>query len=219
MPGFLERHWTEPEVRADIDCLLKQFLLDREKTPEVPLFLEDTEAALQASVLAYANWLMDRDSKVSPLKALQGKIWREGYANGELKSEVFPDVYPAFVRWREQQKLISIFSSGSVLAQKLLFAHTKSGDLTGFINRYFDTTTGPKRDPESYRKIAEALSLPTANIVFVSDTVEELDAAHLAGMETALCVRESPIMATSHIPIRTFDELAFRRSNEGSSRG
>lgn len=219
MPGFLERHWTEPDVRADIDCLLKQSWLDREKIPEVPLFLEDTDAALQASVLAYANWLMDRDSKVTPLKALQGKIWHDGYANGKLKSEVFPDVYPAFVRWREQKKVISIFSSGSVLAQQLLFANTKNGDLTGFIYGYFDTTTGPKRDPESYRKIAKALSLPTANMVFVSDTVDELDAARLAGMETALCVREGPITATSHIPIRTFDELAFRRSNEGSNRG
>lgn len=210
MQGFLERHWDEPEVRADSDCLLKQFLLDREKTPEVPLFLEDTEVALRASVLKYANWLMDRDSKITPLKSLQGKIWHEGYASGELKSEVFPDVYPAFVRWREQKKLISIFSSGSVLAQQLLFANTKSGDLSDFIHGYFDTSTGPKREPESYRKIAEALSLPTANIVFVSDTVEELDAARLAGMETAWCVREDPIAATSHKPIRTFDELVFR---------
>ena len=209
MQGFLERHWEEPDVRADSDCLLKQFLLDREKTPEVVLFLEDTDSALRTSVLRYAKWLMDRDSKITPLKSLQGKIWHEGYANGELKSEVFPDVYPAFVRWREQQKLISIFSSGSVLAQKLLFAHTKSGDLSGFIHGYFDTSTGPKRDPESYRKIAEALSLPAANIVFVSDTVEELDAARLAGMETALCVREGPIAATSHKAVRTFDELVI----------
>lgn len=215
LQGFLERHWQEPDFRADRDCLLKQSWLDREKIPEVPLFLEDTEAALQASVLAYANWLMDRDSKITPLKSLQGKIWREGYARGDLKSEIFPDVYPAFVRWREQQRLISIFSSGSVLAQQLLFANTKNGDLSGFIHRYFDTTTGPKRDPESYRKIAEALSLRSANVLFVSDTIEELDAARNSGMETALCVRQGALPVASHKVIRTFDELVLRTVNEG----
>lgn len=215
MEGFLERHGQDAEVRADSDCLLNQYRLDRAKTPELSSWPDDPENAALASVVRYANWLMDRDSKITPLKSLQGRIWREGYASGDLKSEIFPDVYPAFVRWREQQKLISIFSSGSVLAQQLLFANTKSGDLSGFIYSYFDTTTGPKRDPESYGKIADTVGLLPANILFVSDTVKELDAARNAGMETALCVRQGALPAMSHKVIRTFDELVFRAANEG----
>jgi enolase-phosphatase E1 len=209
METFLQLHWADPEVRDDIDGLRKQHRLDSEKTPQPPFWHEDSETALQASALAYANWLMDRDSKCAPLKSLQGKTWQAGYASGDLKSEVFADVRPAFVRWSGQKKIISIFSSGSVLAQQLLFGNTKSGDLTRFIDGYFDTTTGPKRDPGSYRKIAAALGFGASNILFVSDTVEELDAARQANMQTALCVRGGSAVSTqtNHRVIRTFDEL------------
>jgi enolase-phosphatase E1 len=211
MQDFLERHWAEPAVRADIEGLRNQYRLDQEKTPQPLLWREDTEAVLRDSALGYINWLMDNDSKCTPLKSLQGKIWKEGYAGGELKSEVYPDVAPAFARWSGQKKIISIFSSGSVQAQQLLFANTTAGDLTPLIRGYFDTTTGPKRHAESYSKIAAALDLSVANALFVSDTVEELDAARQAGMKTALCVRASNSSSptTNHKLIRTFDELAF----------
>jgi enolase-phosphatase E1 len=209
MQGFLQDHWEGPsvrsdEVRSDIDGLRNQHRLDSEKSPQPPVWREDLD-----SVLAYLNWLMDSDSKCTPLKSLQGKIWQAGYASGDLKSEIFADVYPAFVRWSAQKKIISIFSSGSVLAQQLLFANTKNGDLTRFIRAYFDTTTGPKRDPGSYRKIAGVLGLEAPQILFISDTLEEVDAAHLALMETALCVRDVnvPFANTNHKLIRTFDGL------------
>jgi enolase-phosphatase E1 len=211
MQGFLEHHWAEPELGADLDGLRNQYLLDRGKIPQPPLWQEDSENALRSSVLAYINWLMHSDSKCTPLKSLQGKIWREGYASGNLKSEVFADVQRAFLRWAEQGKTISIFSSGSVLAQQLLFANTTSGNLTAFIRGYFDTTTGPKRDTESYQKIAAAVNLAAANMIFVSDIIEELDAARHAGMETALCIRGdgSPPEKMTHKWVRTFDELMF----------
>ncbi|MCI0402867.1 MAG: acireductone synthase, partial [Acidobacteria bacterium] len=104
-------------------------------------------------------------------------------------SHVFADVPPALARWRRQGKDIAIFSSGSVLAQKLLFAHTDAGDLTGFIRAYFDTTIGPKTDPASYGRIATALGLPSEKILFVSDTPAELEAAGQAGLACALCAR------------------------------
>lgn len=211
MRDFLEQHWNDCGVRADVEGFHRQFLLDRAKTLGPPLWQADSDAALRASVLRYAHWLMDQDSKHTPLKSLQGKLWQEGYAGGELKSEVYPDVAPAFGRWAGQNKMIGIFSSGSVQAQQLLFANTTSGDLTPFIHEYFDTTTGPKRLAESYRKIAAGLGLEPAEILFVSDTVEELDAAHHAGMDTALSLRDGNISSptTSHKWIRTFDELVF----------
>ena len=164
---------------------------------------------------AYVYWLMDRDRKSTALKALQGRIWEAGYRAGELKGkgEVYPDVRPALERWHAAGKTIAIFSSGSVQAQRDLFANTTAGDLAAFLSAYFDTTTGPKREAISYRKIATALGRSPRDILFVSDVVAELDAARAAEMRTALCLREreSPIPVphpTDHPRIRSFAELA-----------
>jgi enolase-phosphatase E1 len=159
--------------------------------------------------VAYLHWLMDRDRKSTGLKSLQGKIWEDGYRAGELKSEVYPDVPPALERWRGQGIDIAIFSSGSVQAQRSLFRHTMSGDLTGFIRAYFDTTTGPKNNPESYGRIASSLEHPPSCVLFISDVATELDAARMSGMRTALCSRaaESPSSARAHPVIQTFDQL------------
>ena len=160
--------------------------------------------------MAYVHWLMDRDRKSTGLKSLQGKIWEAGYRSGELRGQVYADVVPAFARWQEQNKQITIFSSGSVLAQKLLFSTTPAGDLTRFIRAYFDTTIGPKREAESCRRIAVALGLPPSEILFLSDVDAELDAARAAGIEIALCVRPgNPEAATcGHPLIHIFDEVA-----------
>jgi enolase-phosphatase E1 len=160
--------------------------LHEEHTREIdpPPLTNDPE-----SIATYVHWLIDRDRKSTGLKSLQGKIWREGYTNGTLKSQVFDDVRPAFERWHEAGQQISIFSSGSVLAQQLLFAHTDHGDLTTFISNYFDTNVGAKGDPESYRQIANKMNLPPHEILFISDVVTELEAATTAGMHTLLSIR------------------------------
>ncbi|MDQ3181152.1 MAG: acireductone synthase [Acidobacteriota bacterium] len=158
----------------------------------------------------YLLWLMDEDRKSTPLKSLQGKIWQTGYESGELKSEVFDDVVRAFERWKSENKTIAIYSSGSVLAQQLLFRYTNFGDLTYFISNCFDTETGAKRDAESYRKIASALGFSTETLAFVSDISEELDAAKKAGFQTFLAIRQGnkPINhKTNHQPIHSFDEI------------
>jgi enolase-phosphatase E1 len=160
------------------------------------------------SLVAYVHWLMDQDRKSTGLKALQGKIWEEGYRSGELKAEVYPDVLPALERWRSQGIEIAIFSSGSVQAQQSLFRNSVAGDLTGFIKAYFDTTTGPKREAESYTRIAAALERSPSEVLFVSDIVAELDAARTAGMRTALCVRAPEVQSTTaHLVIHEFDDL------------
>ncbi len=141
------------------------------------------------SIATYVHWLIDRDRKSTGLKSLQGKIWREGYTNGTLKSQVFADVRSAFERWQQAALKISIFSSGSVLAQQLLFAHTDNGDLTTFISDYFDTNVGAKGDAESYRRIATKMNLSPPEILFISDVVTELEAATAAGMQTRLSIR------------------------------
>jgi enolase-phosphatase E1 len=158
---------------------------------------------------SYFYWLMDQDRKSTALKRIQGEIWLQGYRNGELHGEVFADVPPALKRWRQAGVDVRIFSSGSVLAQKLLFESTKDGDLTKFLNGYFDTTTGPKNEPESYRTIAAAFGAATSDILFLSDVTRELDAARTAGMKTSLCVRPGnpPQSAHEHPTIKTFFEI------------
>ena len=207
LPQFFVEHGNDPSVREDIDALHQQYQSDAAENLNPPEWADDSRAAELAAAAAYAAWLIDRDSKCSALKSLQGKIWQEGYRKGELRGEVYPDVPPALARWSRQGKIICIFSSGSVLAQKLLFGSTAAGDLTGFFRAYFDTTTGPKSVPESYRRIAEAIALETPNILFISDVAKELDAAREAGMQTALCVRveSADRAAGTHRVVNSFE--------------
>ncbi len=184
----------------DIALLREEHSLD---VSDAPPLTDEIE-----SIAAYVEWLIKLDRKSTALKSLQGKIWRQGYQDGSLKSQVFADVAPAFARWRERGLKISIFSSGSVLAQQLLFAHTEVGDLTPYIDSYFDTKVGKKGDAESYRKIAEALDTPAHEILFISDIGAELDAAHQAGMRTLLSVRPGNSDQPQVYPsIRTFDSI------------
>ena len=160
------------------------------------------------AVATYARWLMDQDRKATALKSLQGKVWADGYRSGELKGQVYEDVPRALARWTKAGRVVAIFSSGSVLAQKLIFAHTDFGDLTPYLSAYFDTTTGPKRQAESYKRIAAALHCAPGAILFVSDVVAELEAAREAGLETALAVRSDTLPTSrDHRPITTFDRL------------
>jgi enolase-phosphatase E1 len=206
---FLRQHSEEAEVRADVDALRAEHAAEKMREDEPPEWRDRPAEALLESTVAFVHWLMDRDRKSTGLKSLQGKIWKAGYLSGELRGEVYPDVVRAFLRWRSKNKDIAIFSSGSILAQKLLFANTAVGDLAHFIRAYFDTTTGRKNHPESYSRISSALGLSAPQILFVSDTVSELDAARLAGMQTRICVRPGsnrPSVA-GHSEINTFDDL------------
>jgi enolase-phosphatase E1 len=146
----------------------------------------------------YLHWLMDQDRKSTALKRIQGEIWRNGYSSGELHGEVFDDVPDALRRWHEAGIDIRIFSSGSVLAQRLIFSSTLNGDLTKYLSGYFDTTTGPKHEPQSYATIAAAFALPASEILFISDITRELDAARAAGMQTLLCVRPGNHQQPAH---------------------
>lgn len=199
----LREFLSGPDGAHDRRALAEEHAQERDGAPpwkgRAP---EDVEAAA-----AYAAWLMDRDRKSTALKSLQGRIWEAGYASGALRSHLYPDVRPALERWHAEGRRIAIFSSGSVLAQRLLFAHTPDGDLTPLIGGFFDTATGPKREPESYGRIASALSVDPSSVLLVSDVAEELDAARSAGFRTALCVREGAPAAKDHPVVRTFDEV------------
>jgi enolase-phosphatase E1 len=204
---FIEAGISSGLLSEDLTGLILEHRADvaaGHNPPPIPI---DSESKPD-SIVEYARWLMDQDRKSTPLKSIQGKIWEAGYKSGELKSEVFPDVPVAFDRWTSQGRIIAIYSSGSVLAQKLLFANTHAGDLTRLIEAYFDTNTGAKKDAESYQRIAASLLSKPGGILFLSDVSAELDAATEAGMQTLLCLRpgnsEQPSMR-KYKPVTTFD--------------
>jgi enolase-phosphatase E1 len=207
LDAFLSsRASSDALVREDVARLADERRAEAE--PGAPGWRDATPEAVAASAAAYAAWLMDRDRKSTGLKSLQGRIWQEGYRTGEIAGHVYPDVRPALERWRAEGRAVAIFSSGSVLAQRLLFAHTPQGDLTPWIAAHFDTTTGPKREAESYRRIAGTLGVAPACVLFVSDVAAELDAARAAGLRTALCVRSgAPPSAAGHPVVTTLDGL------------
>jgi len=197
--AYLRREGESAACRAAMDQLCVEQTDDRERGLQPPALLPD-----------YVVWLMDRDRKSPGLKALQGLVWQEGYRRGELRGQVYPDVPRAFERWRTQGIDLYIYSSGSVLAQQLLFGSTEGGDLTGFLAGYFDTAVGPKLAPESYRTIAERIRVASSRILFVSDVAAELDGAAAAGWQTALCVRgEKNALPGSgrYSCIHSFDEI------------
>jgi enolase-phosphatase E1 len=150
---------------------------------------------------------MDVDDKSTGLKQLQGLIWRAGYACGALRGHVYPDVPVALAAWAALGADIRIYSSGSVEAQRLLFAHSDAGPLDRFLRGYYDTRTGPKRSPESYRRIAVDMGRDPAAVLFLSDTLEELDAARAAGLATALVQRGAGPVQAPHPIVTHFGEV------------
>jgi enolase-phosphatase E1 len=189
--SFLREHADEPEIRSLVQDLRTQRGLDEAQGLRPPVWTSDSAEAQIRSSVAYVQWLIGRDSKCTPLKSLQGKIWHEGFANGELRGQVYADVPRAFERWRRQGRKICIYSSGSALAQQNLFRTVASGDLTLQIAAFFDTKIGVKTDPESYKKIAAQLGRPEREVLFVSDATRELEAAQVVGMPAILCERDA----------------------------
>jgi enolase-phosphatase E1 len=198
---FVRRHIAGYVKQADLTDLEREYKEDVRQGSNPPPW--------SAEPVAYINWLMDQDRKSTALKNIQGRIWMEGYQQGELQGEVFQDVPPALERWHRDRIDVRIFSSGSVLAQRLLFSSTHAGDLTKLLNGYFDTTTGPKGDAKSYTEIAAQFNLAAADILFISDVTRELDAARAAGMRTLLCIRPGnhPQPPHDHAEIISFEKI------------
>lgn len=194
---------------------LPAFVVTHADTPEVQHWLH--EAAREAELVSATeqemielliNWI-DNDRKSTALKALQGMIWADGYRDIEFKAHIYDDAARRLREWHALGTPLYVYSSGSVPAQKLLFAHTESGDLSSAFSGYFDTEIGHKREFTSYQRIAEAIGLPASEILFLSDIAEELDAARAAGMKTTLLARAPgtcPI-DSRHVCVADFDAI------------
>lgn len=197
LAAFVSTH----DVSAELQLLSAEYDQDVQ-SGNPPLWSDRGDSK---SVVSYLEWLMDHDRKYQGLKSIQGKIWEEGYGSGKLKGIVYPDVEPAIRRWKAAGKKVAIFSSGSVLAQKLIFAHLDT-PLTPYIDDYFDTGTGPKRVAKSYEIIASQLGLTTSDVLFLSDIAEEVAAAKEAGMETLQVLRDGQT-PSEHAAVADFNDL------------
>ena len=138
----------------------------------------------------YLEHLIIIDKKSTALKDLQGQIWELGYSNGELKAELFPETVECLQQWHQQGITLSVYSSGSIHAQQLLYRHTSEGNFETLFSYWFDTHTGPKKVSQSYTTIATKLKSAPENIWFISDNGEECDAARKAGMKTLFSLRD-----------------------------
>jgi len=165
--------------------------------PEVPdSLVTDSVQDLSKSYAAYVHWMIENDLKCPPLKQLQGHIWKKGYSNGSIQGELFEDVPAAMERWVcDEGKTVCIFSSGSREAQQLLFHHPSKSPLplTPLISSYFDPKSvgGDKRSVSSYQEIALSLGYKDqpSKILFLTDILEEAQAAELCGMDVMILLR------------------------------
>lgn len=192
LADFVRAQAQVPAVRAALDEVSR--LVGRVLTPDEAI----------AQLIAW----IDADKKITPLKTLQGLIWEAGYQRGDYQGHMYEDAVRQLRAWKQRGLKLYVFSSGSVLAQKLLFGHTAWGDLTPLFSNYFDTTLGNKREAAAYHAIAGKIGLPPADILFLSDIREELDAALAAGMQTVWLVRDgAPPTDAGHPLARNFDEV------------
>jgi enolase-phosphatase E1 len=173
LPEFVRARGHEPEVRRWLDAVAT----------------EHGAVCSDEVIVEILQGMIDEDRKHTALKALQGMIWSEGYNGADFTAHIYPDAAAQLRDWHAAGIPLAVYSSGSVPAQKLFFGHTDAGDLTALFEGWFDTEVGHKRDAGSYREIARRLDRPAGDILFLSDVVEELDAAREAGMRTALIDR------------------------------
>ena len=194
LPEYVRQHKAEATV--------KQLLADTCQEAEVDY---DIESAIPQLIL----WI-DHDKKITPLKALQGLIWEAGYKRGDFTGHLYQDAIDNLKAWKAKGISLYAYSSGSVLAQKLLFGHTDEGDLTPLFSGFFDTNIGGKKEADSYQKIADEIGLPADNILFLSDIKEELDAAKTVGYQTIWLTRgNAPDAHAEHPQVSSFDDIEF----------
>jgi enolase-phosphatase E1 len=206
---FLRENGGNPDIYSLMEELHKECDQELQNGQTPPAWRDDSQEARLRSYVACGQWLIARDSKSTPLKSLEGKIWQRGYQSGELKGEVYADVPQAFERWKRQNRIICIYSSGSALAQRMLFQSTTFGDLTPHISLYFDTRVGAKGEADSYRRIACSFACRPEVFLFITDAAKEVEAARSAGMHVVRCERtaNSIAPAATEEVIRDFNNI------------
>ena len=202
LPRFVRKRGHEPDVRHWLDVIA----------------VEHGGICSDDIIVETLQGWIDQDRKHTALKALQGMLWREGYERNDYRAHIYPDAAEALQRWHAAGYALAVYSSGSVAAQKLLFQYSEAGDLRPVFSAYFDTEVGYKRSADSYRLIADSLNHRPEDIVFLSDVIEELDAAQEAGLRTVMLDRREdyPQPRTGeathgHVRVDSFADITIDR--------
>lgn len=203
LSGFLEAHQGEASIQELMRDVVTVWQEDTdEEARELFSHFRQSSANLIAGILPYLMLLIRRDRKVTALKDIQGKIWFEGYTKGELVGPLYADVPTALKQWHRQGLELAVYSSGSIMAQQLIYQHSNQGDLRFLFSHWFDTHTGSKQDPSSYSLIAHAMGCKPQTILFISDSETELRAAREANLEVVCSEREThPSRGNSVYPV------------------
>ncbi|WP_149087839.1 acireductone synthase [Pseudomonas prosekii] len=191
LPEFVRQNAGRADVAEQLDAVRRDS--------------DEPQADVERVIEILLGWIAE-DRKATPLKALQGMVWEQGYQSGQLKGHVYPDAVDALKRWHQDGFQLFVYSSGSIQAQKLIFGCSEAGDLSPLFSGYFDTTSGPKREAQSYQRITQAIGVAAGEILFLSDIVEELDAARTAGMATCGLAREGGELA-GHVTVDSFGKI------------
>ncbi|WP_095128960.1 acireductone synthase [Pseudomonas sp. Irchel s3h14] len=191
LPDFVRHNAARADVAEQLDAVRRD--------------TNEPNADVERVIDILLQWIAE-DRKATPLKALQGMVWEQGYQAGELKGHVYPDAVEALKRWHQDGFKLFVYSSGSIQAQRLIFGCSEAGDLSPLLSGYFDTTSGPKREAQSYERITQAIGLDASQILFLSDIVEELDAARTAGMATCGLARDGGELA-GHVTVDSFARI------------
>ena len=209
-------HFVKDVLFPYADMAMADFVTQHANWPDVAEQIHATrhvanepDASMDRVIALLREWIK-ADKKITPLKALQGMIWDEGYAKGAFRSHMYPDAVTYLHKWHADSMPLYVYSSGSIQAQKLFFRHTEAGNLTPLISDYFDTTIGNKRETDSYRRIGAAINTATSEALFLSDIEAELDAAREAGMQTVWLVREGDVPNNpNHTAVTSFGDIRF----------
>lgn len=190
--GFVENNAHLPEVKAQIDA--------------VKAHINNENADLNEVINALLHWI-ETDQKITPLKQLQGLIWQTGYQQGDFTGHIYPDAHDFLAAQKQTGTALYVYSSGSVKAQHLLFEHSDYGDIRPLFSDYFDTLVGGKKETQSYQNILQQLPFLPQEVLFLSDVVEELDAAKAAGIHTLQLWRDDQAKSAQHPFIETFNQF------------
>ena len=203
LPAFVKANLSDEKVQTALQQTAELAAEDGDV-----INAEDTDALI-AKLL---QWISE-DLKATPLKALQGLIWKTGYENGDYTAHMYPDATEYLKKWHDNGLPLYVYSSGSVKAQELFFGYSKDGNLLPLFKGHFDTLVGGKRETQSYLNILAELQkthtgLNAADVLFLSDIKEELDAAKEAGMQTVWLIREDDIPADAeHKAVKSFSGI------------
>jgi len=214
MHSFLIRNWGTENIQRTVSLIASDAGISNLEDWLGINWQSDAQVGSER-VAGHLDELMAHDSKATGLKAIQGMVWQSGFESGALRAELFDDVLPALRDWKSNGLDIEIYSSGSVLAQKMFFQHTTVGDLSSFFNAHYDTTIGTKKETSSYQKIASDCQRAPSEIVFITDVYAEITAAESAGMQVIASVRPNNVALPvdfDGIAVKSFSQLSISKA-------